>query len=76
MEEMKNLRICGASIRLTQEQDDYDTTSVDDQYLDIQVVDAGAGPYLVLKTDRWALDIDEIQLLIDKLNEVYKICSK
>ena len=70
-----NLRVCTAQITLTQEQDSC-STAIDDQYLTVEVVDAGAGPYLILETKRWALDIGEIQAFIDKLNEVYKLCNQ
>jgi len=69
------LRVCTAQITLTQEQDSCSLDN-DDQYLIVEVADAGAGPYLVLQTKRWALDIDEIQAFIEKLNEVYKLCNQ
>lgn len=75
MNNNKSLRVSDAKVTLTQEQDSC-SASIEDQYLTIEVTDAGAGPYLVLKTDRWAIDIDELQAFIDKLNEVYKLCNQ
>lgn len=42
--------------------------------LEITVTDAGAGPYIVIKTDRWAMDEPaELQAILEK---VKKRCFK
>lgn len=69
------MRLCKAQITLTQLDDDLGT-GVDDQYLTVKVEDAGAGPYLVLETERWALDLEEIPAFIEKLNHIQKVYSK
>lgn len=74
MSNNKSLRVSDAKVTLTQEQDICSASL--HQYLTIEVTDAGAGPYLVLKTDRWVIDIDKLQAFIDKLNEVYKLCNQ
>jgi hypothetical protein len=68
------MRLCKAQITLTQPNDDHGT-GLDDQYLTIKVEDAGAGPYIVLETNRWAVDLDEIPALIEKLNNIQKAYS-
>jgi len=43
----------------------------EDQYLDVEIVDGGAGKYFVLKTERWAIDnIDELKTLFEKISKV------
>lgn len=37
------------------------------QTIELQSTDAGDGPYIVIKTDRWA--IDNVQEIIDVLND-------
>lgn len=57
------------SLTYTQEQDTWGKG--DDQELKIQTLDSGCGCYLTIETERWALDINEIdafcQLLKDAL---------
>jgi len=65
------MRLCKAQITLTQPDDDLGT-GIDDQYLTVKVEDAGAGPYLVLETARWAVDLEEIPALIEKLNNIQR----
>lgn len=51
------------SITLTQEPDSCGPDAT--QVLEIITDDAGGGPFLVLKTERWALDRDDIDALRD-----------
>ena len=69
------MHLCRAQITLQQPDDDHGT-GLDDQYLTIKVEDAGAGPYVVIETNRWALDLDEIPAFIEKLNNIQKIYTK
>lgn len=66
------MRLSRAQITLQQPDDDHGT-GLDDQYLTIKVEDAGAGPYVVIETNRWAVDLDEIPALIEKLNNIQKM---
>lgn len=46
----------------------------DPQILSIQTVDCGAGSYVILETDRWAVDSEEeINELADKLKAALKV---
>ena len=63
------MRLCKAQITLTQPDDD-NGPGIDDQYLTVKVEDAGAGPYLVLETTRWAMDIDDLDEFIKQLKRI------
>lgn len=63
------MRLCKAQITLTQPDDD-NGPGIDDQYLTVKVEDAGAGPYLVLETVRWAIDIDDLDEFIKQLKRI------
>jgi hypothetical protein len=63
------MRLCKAEITLTQPDDDLGT-GIDDQYLMVKVEDAGAGPYLVLETARWAVDFDDIAAFVEQLKRI------
>lgn len=66
------MRLCKAQVTLTQPDDDHGA-GLDDQYLTIKVEDAGAGPYIVIETNRWAVDLEEIPALIERLNNIEKM---
>ena len=74
MNQMNKVQIASAKVTLYQENDCCDTGK-EGQTLNVEVVDGGGGPYLVLQTERWALEIDEIQALITKLNEIQRMCE-
>jgi len=44
---------------LSQEEDTSGRPNVTDQYLKVQTVDNGAGSYIVIETERWAIDDKE-----------------
>ena len=69
------MRLCKAQVTLTQP-DDVFGAGINDQYLTIKVEDAGAGPYVVIETNRWAMDLEEIPALIEKLNNIQQLYSK
>lgn len=41
----------------------------DYHFLDIEMTDCGGGPYLLIKTERWAIDMDKIDEFRDILKE-------
>lgn len=45
-------------------------------YLDIETHDAGAGPYIVLKTERWAMDFEEIDAFAQRLKDMVERVRK
>ena len=55
-----------ASFTWAQEADDCDD-NVLYQRIEIKVEDSGGGKYLVLITDRWAIDPAEIDAFVDRL---------
>lgn len=53
-----------ASLLFTQENDSCDDGDLG-QDLRVEIADAGAGPYFIIKTERWAFDsIDELVALL------------
>jgi len=44
---------------LSQEEDTSGRPNVTDQYLKIQTIDNGSGSYIVIETERWAIDDKE-----------------
>lgn len=53
-----------------QEKDCCDGESSYDQELIVETQDGGGGYFLVLKTDRWALDLKDIDALCEELKRV------
>jgi len=68
------VQIANAKVTLYQENDCCDVGK-EGQHLSVEVVDGGGGPYLVIQTKRWSLEIDEIQTLINKLSEIQRMCE-
>lgn len=60
-------RLISATWTLAQPADSNQEDCEDFQYLHVSSSDAGAGPYLILKTDRWAIDRDDLNTLADQL---------
>jgi hypothetical protein len=64
-----------SSIKLTLKQDEDCCGRVDtsEQSLEIETMDGGGGAYLVISTERWALDSDEdIDAFASRLKEVLR----
>lgn len=55
----KNVSIANAEYNLSQESDSCDSNNLGQNLL-VTFDDAGAGHYIILSTERWALDIDDI----------------
>lgn len=55
-------------LTLTEEPDSCKFKTEEDNTLKLKVGDTGGGKYLILKTKRWAIDVDEI----DKFCELLK----
>ncbi len=54
---------------------DSDTNQSDDigQEIEITTHDSGGGVYIVIKTDRWAMDVDDIDKFCETLKKIVKI---
>lgn len=72
--------IKGVSIRsmcvkttLTQEQDTWGDKADGDQYLSVDTPDSGGGNYLVIETERWAMDKDDIDAFAQTLKDILKL---
>jgi len=42
----------------------------DIQFLSVETADAGGGPYIVISTERWAIDADDIDKFSSMLKEI------
>lgn len=71
---MSKVQIASANVTLYQDNDCCDSGK-DGQRLSIEVVDGGGGPYLVLQTERWAVEMEEIEALMKKLSEIQRMCE-
>lgn len=56
----------------TQVADSCAPTGIDVNMLDASIEDAGGGPYIVIKTERWALDGDKLDEFTDTLRALWK----
>ena len=56
----------------SQEEDSAGRTGEDYQDLEISLIDAGGGHYIVLKTERWALNEDEIDAFAEELKKRFE----
>ena len=44
----------------------------DYQYMEVRTADCGGGPYLIINTERWAIDMDNIEDTMNMLKEFKK----
>lgn len=66
----------GITMTYSQEPDSNAPTEVMLNQLEIEVTDAGGGHYLVLRTERWAIDPDQINDLAAMLRRALRIVEK
>jgi len=71
----KEVNLIGLEITATYEQDP-DDLSDKEQFLTVTVKNSGAGPYLVLNTDEWAIDSpDDLKPLLDLIKIHEELCG-
>ncbi|MDO8640759.1 MAG: hypothetical protein Q7R33_04380 [Nitrosarchaeum sp.] len=70
----KNVEVEKISVTLTQ---DSDSCQSDDngQSLIVETDDSGAGPYVILKTERWALDTEEMSGFVNLLKQIVTLAE-
>jgi hypothetical protein len=68
------MNIVEMRVTLEQEEDSGGRSNADHQYLDIEITDAGGGPYFVMKTERWAFD--DLAPLMAKCTEMMDLYMK
>lgn len=69
----KYANLAGIKLSLTQEEDCCGRVNESEQYLTIETADGGGGAYLVLTTDRLAIDSDEdIDKFAARLKEILR----
>jgi len=66
-------KITEAAITYEQESDDLSDT--EENMIELKTQDAGGGKYIVIKTHRWALDIDEIDDFAESLKKVVRMAE-
>jgi hypothetical protein len=57
-----------AQFQFTQEVDSCATGLINE--LHVEISDAGGGPYVVLKTERWAIDVQDLPIFIKQLKDL------
>jgi len=65
------MKIIRKKLEYMQENDTMDSDTLG-QYLTVEVVDGGAGSYIVISTNRWALDETDIDEFCNTLKEQIK----
>lgn len=70
----KGVKLTGMKLTLTQNSDSCGPVD-EDQFLEVGTEDAGDGNYLIIKTDRWAIDSDDIDKFAATLKQVISQCQ-
>ena len=52
-----------------------DTVQEGDQTLRIGIVEGGSGAFIVLKTERWAIDVEDLTKLTDMLKKMVNLAN-
>lgn len=67
-----SVKLCEVRTVLTQPMDS-EGEPFRDQMLTIKVIDTGQGPYMVLETERWTLNLEEVQGFLETLKKMLTI---
>jgi len=65
------VKLCSKKLEFIQDQDSLQD-GFNDQILHVEINDAGAGPYIIISTERWAFDIKDIDDFCNMLKEQAK----
>lgn len=65
------VKLCSKKLEFIQDQDSLQE-GFNDQILHVEINDAGAGPYIIISTERWAFDIKDIDEFCNMLKEQVK----
>lgn len=65
------VKLCSKKLEFIQDQDSLQD-GFNDQILHVEITDAGAGPYIIISTERWAFDIKDIDDFCNMLKEQIK----
>ncbi len=63
------------SVTYSQEEDSDGRDGHDVQTITVSTHDAGGGPYLVIETERWAMDMDHIDEFVALLRRVAEMAG-
>lgn len=64
-----------ATFTFTQDEDSDGRTGEICQVLTVEITNAGGGNYVVLKTERWAFDIEDLEGLISTIRMCFHSCK-
>jgi hypothetical protein len=64
-------KLCSKKLEFIQDQDTLQD-GYNDQILLVEINDGGAGPYVIISTERWAFDIKDIDEFCNMLKEQVK----
>lgn len=67
-----SVKLCEVRTVLTQPMDS-EGEPFRDQMLTVKVIDTGQGPYMVLETERWTLNLEEVQGFLETLKKMLAI---
>lgn len=67
-----SVKLCEIRTVLTQPMDS-EGEPFRDQMLTVKVIDVGQGPYMVLETERWTLNLEEVQGFLQTLEKMLTI---
>lgn len=67
-----SVKLCEVRTVLTQPMDS-EGEPFRDQVLTVRVIDVGQGPYMVLETERWTLNLEEVQGFLQTLQKMLTI---
>ena len=65
------VKLCSKKLEFIQDQDSLQD-GFNDQILHVEINDAGAGPYIIISTERWAFDITNIDEFCNMLKDQVK----
>jgi hypothetical protein len=68
------MRIDGAKFLLTQDPDSCSNEPIHE--LHVEIADAGGGPYIVLQTQRWSINPEEIGQFAERLKALLQIVEQ
>lgn len=68
----KYAKLASLKMTLTQDEDCCGRTDEDTQSLEIETLDGGGGPYIVIATTRWSIDPEDIDKFAERLKEIVR----
>ena len=67
-----SVKLCEVRTVLTQPMDS-EGEPFREQLLTVKIIDVGQGPYMVIETERWTLNLEEVQGFLEDLKKMLTI---